>query len=115
MKAIYKSAALLFGAMSLFSSCEDFLTRDPQDSYLLDDYLNSEDRLDSYTRQVRGPMTWFDYEQKFSWCVGEIYSGNVYHNYGDEGEFHFMSFGSNNANIANAYTSLYAILPLCGS
>lgn len=113
MKAIYKSAALLFGAMSLFSSCEDFLTRDPQDSYLLDDYLNSEDRLDSYTRQVRGPMTWFDYEQKFSWCVGEIYSGNVYHNYGDEGEFHFMSFGSNNANIANAYTSLYGVIAKC--
>lgn len=113
MKAIYKSAALLFGAMSLFSSCEDFLTRDPQDSYLLDDYLNSEARLDDYTRQVRGPMTWFQYEEKFSWCVGEIYSGNVYHNYGDEGEFHFMSFGSNNANIANAYTSLYGVIAKC--
>ncbi|MEE1062957.1 MAG: RagB/SusD family nutrient uptake outer membrane protein [Paludibacteraceae bacterium] len=113
MKAIYKSAALLFGAMSLFSSCEDFLTRDPQDSYLLDDYLNSEARLDDYTKQVRGPMSWFEYEQKFSWCVGEIYSGNVYHNYGDEGEFHFMSFGANNANIANAYTSLYAVIAKC--
>jgi hypothetical protein len=113
MKAIYKSAALLFGAMSLFSSCEDFLTRDPQDSYLLNEYLNSDERLDGYTRQVRGPMTWFGYEEKFSWCVGEVYSGNVYHNYGDEGEFHFMSFGNNNANISNAYTSLYAVIAKC--
>ena len=53
MKAIYKSAALLLGAMSLFSSCEDFLTRDPQDQYLLDDYLNTDEKLDDYTRQVR--------------------------------------------------------------
>lgn len=110
MKAIYKSAALLLGAMSFFSSCEDFLTRDPQDSYLLEDYLNSDKRLDDYTKQVRGPISWFQYEEKFSWCVGEVYSGNVYHNFGDEGEFHFMSFDQNNAHIGNALNSLYGVI-----
>lgn len=113
MKAIYKSAALLFGAMSLFSSCEDFLTRDPQDSYLLSDYLNSDAKLDVYTKQISGPLTWFGYDDKFSWCVGELYSGNVYHNYADEGQFHFMSFTANNAHISNGYQSLYGVIAKC--
>jgi hypothetical protein len=113
MKAIYKSAALLLGAMSLFSSCEDFLTRDPQDQYLLDDYLNTDEKLDDYTRQVRGPLSWFGFDDKFSWCVGELYSGNVYHNFGDEGQFHFMSFTPNNAHINSGYTSLYGVIAKC--
>lgn len=113
MRSIYKSAALLFGAMSLFSSCEDFLTRDPQDSYLLEDYLNSNEKLDSYTKQVCGPLTWNGFDDKFSWCVGELYSGNVYHNFADEGQFHFMSFTANNAHISNAYTSLYSVIAKC--
>ena len=64
MKAIYKSVALLFGAMSLFSSCEDFLTRDPQDSYLLEDFLNSDAKLSDYTKQVCGPLTWNGFDDK---------------------------------------------------
>lgn len=113
MKAIYKSVALLFGAMSLFSSCEDFLTRDPQDSYLLDGFLNTEAKLDDYTKQVRGPLTWNGFDDKFSWCVGELYSGNVYHNYADEGQFHFMEFTDNNSHISNGYTSLYSVIAKC--
>lgn len=113
MKAIYKSVALLFGAMSLFSSCEDFLTRDPQDSYLLEDFLNSNDKLSDYTKQVCGPLTWNGFDDKFSWCVGELYSGNVYHNFADEGQFHFMSFTPNNAHISNGYTSLYSVIAKC--
>ncbi len=113
MKAIYKSAALLFGAMSFFSSCEDFLTRDPQDSYLLEDYLNTDAKLDGYTRQICGPLTWNGFDDKFSWCVGELYSGNVYHNFADEGQFHFMTFTPNNAHISNGYTSLYSVIAKC--
>ncbi len=113
MKAIYKSIALLFGAMSLFSSCEDFLTRDPQDSPLLDDFLNSDEKLNDYTRQISGPLTWNGFDDKFSWCVGELYSGNVYHNFADEGQFHFMSFTANNAHISNGYTSLYSVIAKC--
>lgn len=113
MKAIYKSVALLFGAMSLFSSCEDFLTRDPQDSYLLEDYLNSDEKLRDYTRQISGPLTWNGFDDKFSWCVGELYSGNVYHNFADEGQFHFMTFTANNAHISNGYTSLYSVIAKC--
>ncbi len=113
MKAIYKSAALLFGAMSLFSSCEDFLTRDPQDSYLLEGYMNTEAKLNDYTKQIYGPLTWNGFDDKFSWCVGELYSGNVYHNYADEGQFHFMSFTPNNSHISNGYTSLYSVIAKC--
>ncbi len=113
MKAIYKSAALLLGAMSFFSSCEDFLTRDPQDSPLLVDFLNSDKKLDDYTRNFRGPLTWNGFDDKFSWCVGELYSGNVYHNFADEGQFHFMSFTANNAHISNGYTSLYSVIAKC--
>lgn len=113
MKAIYKSVALLFGAMSLFSSCEDFLTRDPQDSPLLSDYLSSDAKLAEYTKQVCGPLTWNGFDDKFSWCVGELYSGNVYHNYADEGQFHFMTFTENNAHISNGYTSLYSVIAKC--
>lgn len=113
MKAIYKSIALLFGAMSIFSSCEDFLTRDPQDSYLLDGYLNTDAKLKDYTTQIYGPLTWNGFDDKFSWCVGELYSGNVYHNFADEGQFHFMEFTDNNSHIANGYTSLYSVIARC--
>lgn len=113
MKAIYKSIALLFGAMSMFSSCEDFLTRDPQDSFLLKDYLADNDALEGYTKQIYGPLTWNGFDDKFSWCVGELYSGNVYHNFSDEGQFHFMSFTNTNAHIQNGYTSLYGVIAKC--
>lgn len=113
MKAIYKSIALLFGAMSMFSSCEDFLTRDPQDSFLLKDYLADDAALADYTSQIYGPLTWNGFDDKFSWCVGELYSGNVYHNFSDEGQFHFMTFTNTNSHIQNGYTSLYGVIAKC--
>lgn len=113
MKAIYKSVALLFGAMSMFSSCEDFLTRDPQDSFLLKDYLVDDEALEKYTTQIYGPLTWNGFDDKFSWCVGELYSGNVYHNFSDEGQFHFMSFTNTNAHIQDGYRSLYGVIAKC--
>lgn len=113
MKPIYKSLLLLGGAMAMMSSCDDFLDRPSEDSYTENGYLNSDKALMNYTFQIYGPKAWNEYEDKFSWCVGEVYSGNVYHEYGDEGQFHFLTFSNTNAHIANGYTSLYGVIARC--
>lgn len=113
MKPIYKSMLLLGGAMAMMSSCDDFLDCPSEDSYSSNVFLNSEKNLMNYTFQLYGPKTWNEYEDKFSWCVGEVYSGNVYHEYGDEGQFHFLTFSNTNAHIQNGYRSLYGVVARC--
>ncbi len=113
MKPLYKSMLLLGGAMAMMSSCDDFLDRPSEDSYTENSYLSNDKALMNYTFQIYGPKSWNEYEDKFSWCVGEVYSGNVYHEYGDEGQFHFLTFSNTNAHIQNGYTSLYGVIARC--
>lgn len=113
MKLKLKYLSLLAGASLMFSSCEDFLDRQSQDAITVDNYLTSDDNLLAFTYQVYGPYAWDTYEDKFSWCAGELMPGNVYHNYGDEGQFSSFEFNNTNALLLNGYTSLYNVISRC--
>lgn len=113
MKLKLKYLSLLAGASLMFSSCEDFLDKKSEDAITLDNYLVSDENLLTFTYQVYGPYAWDSYEDKFSWCAGELMPGNVYHNYGDEGQFSSLEFNNTNALLLNGYTSLYNVISRC--
>lgn len=107
----YLSMAVL-SSLAL-SSCNDFLDKEIEDSLTTDQYLTSDDNLLSFTWQLYGAYTWNTYETKFSWCANELTVGNVYHNYGDEGAFFFLSFDNKNANLLDGYQGLYGVISRC--
>lgn len=112
MKLFKFIPAAFLGTLAL-TSCNDFLDAESKDSLTVDQYLTSDDNLKSFTYQLYGPYTWNSYEAKFSWCANELSVGNVYHNYGDEGQFFFLTFGSANANLYDGYKGLYATISRC--
>lgn len=113
MKLKLKYLSLLAGASLMFSSCEDFLDKPAEDAISVENYLTSKDNLEAFTNQVYGAFGWNNYEDKFSWCAGELMAGNVYHNFGDEGQFFYLNFNSTNSILANGYDGLYSIIGRC--
>lgn len=113
MKLKLKYLSLLAGASLMFSSCEDFLDRPSQDAVTVENYLVSDENLLTFTYQVYGPFAWDKYEDKFSWCAGELQAGNVYHTYDNEGQFFKLNFSETNALLLDGYTSLYNVISRC--
>ena len=112
MKLFKFIPAALLGTLAL-TSCDDFLDKGSKDSLEVAQYLTSEDNIKSFTYQLYGPYTWNTYETKFSWCANELTVGNVYHNYGDEGQFFFLTFDNTNANLLDGYQGLYGVISRC--
>lgn len=113
MKLKLKYLSLLAGASLMFSSCEDFLDKPAEDAISVENFLTSKDNLEAFTNQVYGAFGWNNYEDKFSWCAGELMAGNVYHNFGDEGQFFYLNFNNTNSILANGYDGLYSIIGRC--
>lgn len=109
----FKLIPLAVLASLTMSSCDDVLTKDSEDTVTTEQYLSNDQNLLSFTYHLYGPYTWTNYESKFAWCANELTVGNVYHNYGDEGEFFFLSFGEGNAQLLNGYQALYGLISRC--
>lgn len=109
----FKLIPLAVLASLTMSSCDDLLTKDSEDTVTIEQYLTSDENLLSFTYHLYGPYTWTNYESKFSWCANELTVGNVYHNYGDEGAFFFLTFDQTNAHLLNGYQALYGLISRC--
>ena len=106
-----KCKIIIIGLLSLlFTGCQDFLDRPSQDNLSMQDYCKSEKELNSLTAVLYGSMTWNEYSDKFAWCAHELMSGNVYHEFGDEGQFFFLNFNNTNPIMQNGYKSLSAVV-----
>jgi hypothetical protein len=109
----FKLIPLAVLASLTMSSCDDLLEKDSMDTVTIDQYLTSDANLMSFTYSLYGPFTWTNYEAKFSWCANELTVGNVYHNFGDEGQFFFLNFGDANAHLLDGYQGLYGVISRC--
>jgi hypothetical protein len=110
MKIKYKIIAFLLGALLITTSCSDFLDRESKDAIAEADFFTTDEQLYQYTADLYGGLTWSNYFQKFAWCANELMAGNVYHEFGDEGAFFFLSFNNTNTILEEGYKSLYGVI-----
>ncbi len=111
-----KYKIIIIGLLALsFTSCKDFLDKPSEDTLSMKDYCKTEGELNSLTAVLYGGLTWNGYSDKFAWCAHELMSGNVYHEFGDEGQFFFINFNNTNPIMANGYQSLCGVVSRANS
>jgi len=86
-----------------FGCSEDFLNRPPKDSYVVDEWYQTDEQL----RLAVNPLyagVWFDYQR--SWLnIGDVMAGN-YHK-GDQDPFYTFSVNQATSGVTDAYASLW--------
>lgn len=99
---IYVSAAALLGLG--MTSCEDFLDRPTEDSYVASDYFKTDDQCISSVNYLYN-SPWYDFQRGF-FKVGEVLSGNFY--WGSSPYLNF-SLNANDEDLRNMSYSLWSV------
>ena len=107
---------ILLGVFIMISSCsKDFLTVDPVDSIVADNYYKNKDEIRSSTATLYGGRNWFDYIAGLMFYAGDMASGDMYYTYDQEGQFFYFSFNSGNAYLTSGWKSLFRVNSYCNS
>ena len=112
MKNTFKYLFLLLGLMS--SCTKEFLEIEPVDRLTADSFFKSEGEIKAATAALYG-FPWFDYNDKFAWCAGDCMSGDLYHNWDQEGQFFYFSFNSGNAHLSSGWKGLFRVVSYANS
>ncbi|MCB0584099.1 MAG: RagB/SusD family nutrient uptake outer membrane protein [Phaeodactylibacter sp.] len=105
----------LFLLLVLMSSCtKEFLEIEPVDRLTADSFFKSEGEIKAATAALYG-FPWFDYNDKFAWCAGDCMSGDLYHNWDQEGQFFYFSFNSGNAHLSSGWKGLFRVVSYANS
>lgn len=104
----YKTLVWGLSALAFCStSCKDFLDVDVYDNYSTESIKTFSD-AQLMTRSLYGGYKWFEYDQKFAWCVNEGVPGVLYNVHQEEGALFLLSIGEDNPILKEGYTSLYS-------
>lgn len=93
---------------------EDFLEVVPQDAITADNFFKTEADIRSNTASLYG-RPWFSFNDKFSWCAGDLMSGDVYHNWDQEGQFFFLTVQDGNSVLGQGWVGLYRVVSYANS
>ena len=110
IKTTILSAAVLLGA----ASCDDFLTVDPEDSLVRDNYYTSADMVRANTRSLYGCYQWYNFTQNFQWKLDELV-GDMYYTYDQEGQWFYGTYTNGNPYLNEGWKGLYNIVALANS
>jgi hypothetical protein len=110
LNTIMISAALLVG----MSSCDDFLTVDPQDSLVKENYYTSASMVRANTAALYSAKEWLDFSTNFQWKADEL-SGDMFYTYDQEGQFYFGTYTSGNQYISEGWRGLYNVISIANS
>ena len=113
MKNIFKILILSIITASAIS-CEDFLTVDPQDSLVAENYYTDESRVRANTASLYGSV-WWGFHAQFMWLAGDQLAGDLYYTYGAEGQFYYNSVGAGNSYNNSGWEGLYRIVSFSNS
>ena len=103
-----KIKLLLLALLALFvSSCEDFLTVVPEDQLTLDGYFKTEAQCLQATAPLYG-FTWFNFNDKASYAIGDIYAGNMFTTSDEFINFQNYTVAQNNIRIFEAWSACYS-------
>lgn len=93
-----------------FSACkEGFLEFVPQDQATVSGWYRNVDEIRQQTASLYGRVFWTVNDQ-FTWLAGDLMSGDMYHNWTDEGQFFYMSFNENNQYLAQGWRGFYNVI-----
>ena len=107
----YKIIILLL----VFSSCsEDFINRPPESDIALSEFYSTEDQVDASTNILYG-LPWYQYNNFFSWCVGDIASGNLITWDPKSVAFVTWDVEGDNQVLTQGWTSLWGVIAQANS
>lgn len=112
MKNIVKIFVISMTLLSM--GCEQFLTVNPQDSLVKENYYNSAEAVRANTATLYD-YVWWDFQNRFMWMGGDMMSGDLHYTYGDEGQFYLNTVTDNNQYSNNGWTGLYNVISYANS
>lgn len=109
MKRYIKYFLVVVLTFSLNSCSDEFLDFVPQDQATVGSWYRNADEIRQATASMYG-RPWFNYNDVFSWCTGDLLAGDMHHNWDQEGQFFYLSFNENNTHIGNGWQGLYDVI-----
>lgn len=103
---------LLLGAG--MTSCDDFLTVDPVDQPVIENYYTSAERIRLNTAALYSAWEWKNFCHDFQWKF-DMLSGDMFYTYSEEGQFYFGNFSNNNVYLKQGWEGLYNIVAVANS
>lgn len=113
-KNIFKYIGVIAVFLILGACSEDFLIIPPADNITADNFYKTEADVRANTASLYG-MPWFEFNDVFFWCAGDLMSGDVYHNWDQEGQFFFFTFNEGNTVINAGWNGLFRVLSYANS
>ncbi len=109
MRRYIKTIFAVLLTITVTSCNEEFLEFTPEDQATVDGWYRSEDEIRQGTAALYG-SPWFNFNDVLGWCVGDLLSGDMFHNWDQEGQFFYASFNENNTHINNGWQGLYDVI-----
>ena len=78
MKNIFLKTALALVLSSTFASCNNFLTVEPQDKLVQDNFFTSAEMVRSNTLTLYAARTWRDFHMNFQWKL-DMLNGDMFY------------------------------------
>ena len=93
------------------NSCRDdeFLVSQPLDSYIADEFYNSDTQVIASTNHLYG-KAWFNYYNKAVWAITEMGAGNAFSYSSDITSFKTFDVFSTNERLSEAWKSNFAVI-----
>ena len=106
---------ILVAMVLLMGSCgKDFLTVNPVDKLVADNFYSNETQVRQGTASLYGAV-WFDFNDQLFWTAGDCMSGNMYHTWDQQGQFFYFSYTEGNAYINSGFNCLYKVISYANS
>ena len=112
MKNIVKIFVISMALLSI--GCEQFLTVNPQDSLVKENYYTSAEAVRANTATLYS-LVWWDFQNRFMWMGGDMMSGDLHYTYGDEGQFYLNTVTDNNQYSNYGWSGLYNVISYANS
>ena len=107
--------AILSASVLASVSCEKFLTVEPQDTIMAENYYVSRDAIRANTAVLYSSKTWFDFHANFMFYAGDMMAGDIYYTYDQEGHYYYNSVTPTNSHLLNGWKGLFRVVSFCNS
>lgn len=114
MKSIIKTLVFAAIAATALTSCEDFLTVEPEDKLTQDNFYTSDEMVRKNTLSLYANKTWDNFSHSFMWKT-DLLCGDMYYTYSAEGQWYFGTYTPINAFITEGWNGIYNVISFCNS
>ncbi len=115
MKKNILSVIILAVALLSGTSCQKWLTTEPQDTLMAENYYNSRNAIRSNTAVLYAGKPWFDFHANFMFYAGDMLAGDMYYTYDQEGHYYYNSVSATNSHLYNGWKGLYRAISMANS